>query len=241
VQLKRIEIDPTFLKEEKKSVVSLEPVELSLSDNITPSNQLPFVTISKPSEIKIDNILEEKIEQPLESTLLPKTTTKFQQPDIELEQFQSENTNSLKKVVSQQPSSLGNYSQLDQLLEQKEPLTSATAPILLPTDLLFEYNADRLKKDAEKSLEKLVLLIQRNPNAQFSIEGFTDSFGSEAYNIELSQRRADSIKNWLLSHQLIDGSKITTRGCGKKNLLVPGSGTIEEQRLNRRVEIVIHQ
>jgi outer membrane protein OmpA-like peptidoglycan-associated protein len=83
--------------------------------------------------------------------------------------------------------------------------------------------------------------MQRNPKAQFIIEGFSDSFGSDEYNLDLSQRRADSIKKWLLSQQILNGSTIQARGFGKTHFIVPSNGSIEQQRLNRRVEIVIHQ
>ena len=241
VQLKRVDIDPTLLKEEPKLASSLVPVGINISGNEITNDQPSIVKDVKPTELKIEEISEEKAKHLLENQIISKTKTNFKQPSIDWDQIQGESKSSLKDIKTQETVSLGNYSQLEQLLDQNSPLTSKTAPILLPTDLLFEYNADQLKQDAEKSLEKLELLIQRNPKAQFIIEGFTDSFGSDEYNLDLSQRRAESIKKWLLSHQLIDGSKIQARGFGKKNFIVPSSGSIEQQRLNRRVEIVIHQ
>lgn len=131
------------------------------------------------------------------------------------------------------------FSNLDDLLGQTGPLTSGTAPILMPTDLLFDYDAAALKPEAMKSLEKLGLLIRRNPRATFVIEGHTDSFGSDEYNAKLSQNRADSVKQWLVGAMALDGGVIEARGFGKSRLIAPGTGTIEEQQINRRVEIVI--
>ena len=242
VQLKRVDIDETLLKQEPKLASSLVPVKIiNILGNEINTDQPSIVKDVKPSELKIEEISEEKVKHLLENQIISKTKSNFKQPSIDWDQIQGESKSSLKDIKTQETVSFGNYSQLEQLLDQNSPLTSKTAPILLPTDLLFEYNVDQLKPDAEKSLEKLELLIQRNPKAQFIIEGFTDSFGSDEYNLDLSQRRAESIKNWLLSHQLIDGSKIQARGFGKKNFIVPSSGSIEKQRLNRRVEIVIHQ
>ena len=109
----------------------------------------------------------------------------------------------------------------------------------MPTDLLFEYDSADLKTDATRSLEKLGTLIRNNTQALFRIEGHTDSFGSEDYNKALSLRRAEAVKTWLQQNMGIDAGRISTAGFGKSRLLVPSSGTVEQQQLNRRVEIVI--
>jgi len=131
------------------------------------------------------------------------------------------------------------FSDLDELLAQTGPLTSETAPILMPTDLLFDYNAAELRAEALASLEKLGRLIGKNPGARFIIEGHTDSFGTDEYNAALSLRRADSVKAFLVSVLALPDAVIETRGLGKSRLIVPASGSIEAQQINRRVEIVI--
>ncbi len=131
-----------------------------------------------------------------------------------------------------------NFSDLDSLLSNKGPLSSKTAPILLPTDLLFDYDSAILRPAAVGSLQKLADLIQRNPNSNFVIEGHTDSFGTPEYNARLSTLRAESVKAWLASDAGIDPARIQTVGKGMSRLLVNG-GTVEQQQLNRRVEIVI--
>lgn len=131
------------------------------------------------------------------------------------------------------------FSNLDELLAQTGPLSAETAPILMPTDLLFDYGSAALKPEALASLEKLGTLIQRNPNATFLIEGHTDTFGSDDFNQSLSQQRADGVKAWLVGSMRIPTRRIDARGLGKSRLLAPASGSIEEQKLNRRVEIVI--
>ena len=131
-----------------------------------------------------------------------------------------------------------NFSNLDSLLSAKGPLSPKTAPILLPTDLLFDYDSAELRSQAVGSLQKLADLMMRNPNATFIIEGHTDSFGAPDYNLRLSLGRAESVKAWLGSTAGIDPARIQTRGYGMSHLLVRG-GSVEEQQLNRRVEIVI--
>jgi outer membrane protein OmpA-like peptidoglycan-associated protein len=132
------------------------------------------------------------------------------------------------------------FSNLDDLLGQTGPLSSETAPILMPTDLLFDYDKPDLRDEAVASLKKLGELIRRNPSAKFNIEGHTDSFGADEYNLDLSRRRAESVKAWLTGTMGLPPESIETRGFGKGRLIAPATGTVDEQQVNRRVEIVIH-
>src|SRR6266849_723172 len=131
------------------------------------------------------------------------------------------------------------FSDLDQLLAQKGPLGSGTK-IRMPDDQLFEYDSAALQLSAISQLQKLGTLIQRNPNATFTVEGYTDSFGGPDYNLELSQRRADSVKQYLVEAMRISPAQIEARGFGQTKFRVSPNGSIEEQRENRRVEIVVH-
>ena len=131
------------------------------------------------------------------------------------------------------------FSNLDALLSGSGRVGGGTAPILMPTDLLFDYNSATLRPGAAASLEKLGRLIQRNPQAIFRVEGYSDSFGSDQYNLDLSRRRAETVKAWLVQNMSIDPVRVQTQGFGKGHLLVPADRSVEEQQLNRRVEIVI--
>jgi outer membrane protein OmpA-like peptidoglycan-associated protein len=131
------------------------------------------------------------------------------------------------------------FSDLDQLLAQKGPLGSGTK-LRMPDDQLFEYDSDVLQSSAINQLQKLGTLIQRNPKATFSVEGYTDSFGTFEYNLDLSQRRADSVKRYLVEVMRINPAQIETRGYGATKFRTSPNGSIEEQSPNRRVEIVVH-
>jgi outer membrane protein OmpA-like peptidoglycan-associated protein len=131
------------------------------------------------------------------------------------------------------------FSNLDDLLNRGGNLSSSTAPILMPTDLLFEYGSDILSENARLSLMKLGLLIVRNPHSRFIVEGHTDSFGTGEYNFNLSQRRANAVVGWLISSLRLDTTRVEAVGLGKTRLIAPGSGTVEEQAINRRVEIKV--
>src|SRR5438874_10557676 len=140
------------------------------------------------------------------------------------------------------------FSDLDSLLAQKGPLGSGTA-IRMPDDQLFQYNSAELQESSIEQLQKLGTLIKRNPRATFSIEGYTDAFGSYEYNLDLSQRRADSVKDYLVRMMGIDPGQIQTRGYGAAKFLVAPrpvldpsqeEAEIRRQQPNRRVVIVVH-
>ncbi len=131
------------------------------------------------------------------------------------------------------------FSDLDQLLSQKGPLGSGTK-LRLPDDQLFEYDSDVLQSSAINQLQKLGTLIQRNPKSTFRVEGYTDSFGTFEYNLDLSQRRADSVKRYLVEVMRINPAQVETHGYGATKFRSSPNGSIEEQNANRRVEVVVH-
>ncbi len=131
------------------------------------------------------------------------------------------------------------FSDLDQLLSQKGPLGSGTK-LRLPDDQLFEYDSDILQSSAINQLQKLGTLIQRNPKSTFRVEGYTDSFGTFEYNLDLSQRRADSVKRYLVEVMRINPAQVETHGYGATKFRSSPNGSIEEQNANRRVEVVVH-
>ena len=131
------------------------------------------------------------------------------------------------------------FSDLDQLLAQTGPLGSGTK-LRLPDDQLFEYDSDVLQASAITQLQKLATLIKRNPKATFTVEGYTDSFGTFEYNLNLSQRRADSVKRYLVDSMGINPAQIEALGHGATKFRTSPGGSIEEQSSNRRVEVVVH-
>lgn len=110
----------------------------------------------------------------------------------------------------------------------------------LPSDLMFAYDSAELKSSARLGLMKLALLIDRNPEMYCILEGHSDLFGSEGYNLELSRRRAQAVKSWLVKALRLDEHRIIVRGYGKSKPKVK-EGTIEEQALNRRVDILMRK
>ena len=105
-----------------------------------------------------------------------------------------------------------------------------------PSDLLFEYDSAELRESARVGLMKLALLIERNPGLYCWIEGHSDLYGGGLYNLNLSRKRAASVKDYLTQSLRLPDDRIQTRGYGKTRAIVL-SGTVDEQSPNRRVEI----
>jgi OOP family OmpA-OmpF porin len=105
-------------------------------------------------------------------------------------------------------------------------------------DLLFEFNSDRLQPEAAESLQKLVNYVKRPPGLQsMIIEGHTDSIGKAAYNLNLSQRRAQTVKQTLVKMGL-PASRIRAIGYGESQP-IGDNGNYQGRAMNRRVEFKI--
>ncbi|MEM1085495.1 MAG: OmpA family protein [Verrucomicrobiota bacterium] len=107
---------------------------------------------------------------------------------------------------------------------------------MLPSDLLFEYDSSELRESARVGLMKLALLLERNPGLYCWIEGHSDLFGTDIYNLDLSRKRAASVKSYLVESLRLDADRIETRGYGRTRPIVK-AGNVDEQAPNRRVEI----
>lgn len=131
------------------------------------------------------------------------------------------------------------YSSLDEMIGRTGGVPAGEEKIALPTDILFGYNEYELKEEARLSMMKLAFIVQTNPDATFVIEGHTDSYGGDEFNIDLSLKRAEAVRRWLVDRLRIDAANISVVGVGKARPIVSVAGTPEEQSLNRRVEIVV--
>ena len=110
----------------------------------------------------------------------------------------------------------------------------------LPSDLLFEFNRAELRQNARLGLMKLGMLIDRNPEMYCILEGHSDLFGTDSYNLELSRKRAQAVKNWLDSSLGLDSTHIIVRACGRSKPKVQ-EGDQDQQAINRRVDILMRK
>lgn len=102
----------------------------------------------------------------------------------------------------------------------------------------FELDKAEIRQEFIGELNTLADWMKKYPNAQVTLEGHTDSTGRVAYNQTLSERRAESVKNTLVSSFNVDPSRITTSGRGPSQPIADNK-TAEGRAQNRRVEVVI--
>lgn len=99
----------------------------------------------------------------------------------------------------------------------------------------FAFDSSKLKHTADKKLDEVVDFAAHHPESNLAVTGYTDSIGSKAYNMKLSERRAESVKAYLVGKG-VAADRITTRGEGEANP-VASNKTNEGRAQNRRVEI----
>lgn len=104
-------------------------------------------------------------------------------------------------------------------------------------DIYFDFNSDRIREESKPTLQEIAELLRKHIDWNLTIEGHTDSIGSDAANLELSRRRAASVKNVLVSDHGIGASRLSTGGHGETRP-VDRNDTIEGRARNRRVELV---
>jgi outer membrane protein OmpA-like peptidoglycan-associated protein len=109
--------------------------------------------------------------------------------------------------------------------------------VLTLGDVLFESGRADLKTGSAGKLQKLVTFLNNHPDRSVAIEGYTDSIGSEDYNQALSQRRADSVRSYLV-RQGIGSGRLTASGMGMSDP-VAGNDSAAGRQQNRRVEVII--
>jgi outer membrane protein OmpA-like peptidoglycan-associated protein len=111
----------------------------------------------------------------------------------------------------------------------------AEPPLMRFQDVLFDFDRSNLRPEADAILAPVLEMLQRDPTLNVDIEGHADWMGSDEYNIRLSQRRAQSVVDWLVA-----------RGIARERLNAVGKGegepiatneTAEGRQLNRRVEV----
>jgi outer membrane protein OmpA-like peptidoglycan-associated protein len=123
------------------------------------------------------------------------------------------------------------------LKELQAEVTAQEIKIDLSADVLFDFDKADLKPTAEDKLNHLLTVVNSKPGSRIAIEGHTDLRGDDAYNQALSQRRAESVRSWLVAHGIAE-DRISATGAGESRPVRTGTSEADHQA-NRRVEIRI--
>jgi outer membrane protein OmpA-like peptidoglycan-associated protein len=125
--------------------------------------------------------------------------------------------------------------QLNSILQTRD---SARGLIVNMSDVLFDTGSYTLKPGAREKLAKISGILLAHPGLTLQIEGHTDSVGTDDFNQQLSERRADSVRDFLAENS-VPASSITARGFGKMQP-VATNDTADGRQRNRRVELVVN-
>ena len=101
----------------------------------------------------------------------------------------------------------------------------------------FDFNKSNLNTAGKQKVGEAARILKDNPSTRVSVDGYTDSIGSDAYNLRLSERRARTVAEVLVADG-VERSRLDVRGHGKANPVADNS-TAEGRAENRRVEIVV--
>jgi outer membrane protein OmpA-like peptidoglycan-associated protein len=101
----------------------------------------------------------------------------------------------------------------------------------------FDNDGDRLKPESAPVLKQIVAGLEKNPNLKLEIDGYTDSVGDAAHNLDLSQRRAEAVRSVLVSQFGVDAARLTSNGFGAAQP-IGSNDTPDGRAQNRRVEFV---
>ena len=163
---------------------------------------------------------------------------KKQQPDLERQRVELEKkANELEQK----------YRELEKAQQQLQAQQSGRSLSMnLSGDVLFDYDKATLKPAAEEALKKVAVVLSQFPESKVTIEGYTDSKGTTAVNLQLSRERASAVRDWLIKNGNITAANITAKGFGEENPVAPnkmpdGSDNPAGRAFNRRVSIIVEK
>lgn len=127
--------------------------------------------------------------------------------------------------------------ELQRQLQELQAKPTERGLVITLGDVLFDTGKSVLKASAAGHLARLASFLKENSDRRASIEGHTDSVGSEDYNLSLSTRRADAVKAFLV-RQGIDPARLVAAGIGE-SMPIADNATASGRQQNRRVEVII--
>ena len=124
--------------------------------------------------------------------------------------------------------------QFNLILETRD---TARGLVVNMSDVLFDFGKFTLRPLAREKLAKISGIVLAYPSLKLAVEGHTDSVGTEAFNQELSEKRAEAVRNYL-TQQGVPESSTTATGFGKTRPIA-SNDTSEGRQQNRRVELIV--
>lgn len=161
-----------------------------------------------------------------------------EQLSLQAEALKAERARSeAQKAQSEAQQARAEAARLKAEMEALQATQTQRGMVLTLGDVLFDLDKADLKPAGVRTVERLAQFMQEYPERRVRVEGYTDSTGSEDYNLRLSERRADAVRRALIQEG-IDPSRIEVKGFGEE-YPVASNDTASGRQQNRRVEIVI--
>jgi len=117
------------------------------------------------------------------------------------------------------------------------PAPKAERTIILD-DVLFDFDRSTVKPEAAQILDRLVVFMNENKDKSANLAGYTDNVGTDAYNQRLSERRVNSVREYIVGKG-VDSGRVAGQGFGESKPIADNK-TAEGRAKNRRVEIKVN-
>ncbi len=146
---------------------------------------------------------------------------------------------SLRRVAEEANAKLNDaLNQLRSLVAEITNIKETSRGLVISlSDILFDVNQATLKAGAANNVQKIAAILNQYPNYQISVEGHTDSQGSDSYNQSLSERRAAAVRTQLVAGGVAEG-RISSKGFGESQPVASNDAASGRQQ-NRRVEVIV--
>jgi outer membrane protein OmpA-like peptidoglycan-associated protein len=142
-----------------------------------------------------------------------------------------------QSAQSQMAQAQAESQRLSARLEELQAEQTSRGIVLTLDDVLFDTGRAELKPGAQRSLDQIAAFLNENPERRVQVEGFTDSQGSDDFNQQLSQNRADAVATAIVQRG-VSADRVRALGYGEE-FPVASNGSAGSRQLNRRVEIVV--
>ena len=154
---------------------------------------------------------------------------------IDVQQFVSDNMAFLPDHISSSDI-IKTVTTKDYVIFECIPKLSEIGDEVFVNNIYFDFNRSDIIKDGHRELDRMIIIAIKNPHMNFEIISHADERGSEAYNLALTERRLNSILDYI-RRKGMDESRLIATAAGKSDPLIRNAQTDEEHALNRRTTI----
>jgi len=231
---------PTELERARRLLVNAEGAakEKGADDKITAhyaylATQMARISGQRAQEqVATARIKQGEVER--QQILLAARENEAQNAQAAAAQARNEAQNAQSQVAQAQAEAQRLAAQLENVQSAQ---TDRGTVLTLGGDVLFDTGRAELKPGAERSIQQIAAFLNEHPERRVQIEGFTDSQGTDDFNLELSQKRSDSVAMAIIQRG-IDAQRVRAMGYGEAYPKA-SNGSPGSRQLNRRVEIIV--